>query len=82
MQQAAVREAARLALIMDSLGDDLLRNGVLTAKGKNRAALSAYVMALDRLHKLMTTVGIERRSRRVPTTVAGIVAHLAEQERS
>ena len=60
LQQAAVREAARLALIVDSLGDDLLRNGVLTAKGKNRAALSAYVIALDRFHKLMSTVGIEQ----------------------
>ena len=54
LQQTAVREVARLALIVDSLGDDLLRNGVLTAKGQNRAALSAYVIALDRLDKLMS----------------------------
>ena len=49
-------------------------NGVLTAKGRNRAALSAYVLTLDRLHKLMTVLGLERRSRSLPTTVDGVLA--------
>jgi hypothetical protein len=79
LQQAAVREAARLALIVDSLGDDLLRHGVVTAKGKNRAALSAYVLVLREFDKLMSRLGIERRSRQAPTTVAGIVAQLQER---
>jgi hypothetical protein len=82
LKRAAVTEAARLSVLVDSLGDDLMVNGVLTAKGRNRAALSAYVLTLDRLHKLMTMLGLERRSRSLPTTVSGIVAHLAEQERA
>lgn len=63
LQHAAVTEAARLTLIVDSLGDNLLRHGVLTGKGKTRAALSAYALALDRLHRLMTLLGVERRQK-------------------
>jgi hypothetical protein len=79
LKAAAVREAARLVLIVDSLGADLMGNGVLTAKGRNRAALSAYVLTLDRLHKLMTVLGLERRSRSLPTTVDGVLAGLSQE---
>ena len=76
LKRDAVREAARLMLIVDSLGNDLLTRGVLTAKGKNRAALTAYAMTLDRLQKLMGTLGVERKSRTLPTTIDGLVASL------
>ena len=52
LKAAAVREAARLALVVGSLGTDLKVNGVLSVKGRNRAALSADVMTLDRLQRL------------------------------
>ena len=70
LKASAVREAARLALIVDSLGHDLLTKGVITPKGKTRAALSAYVMTLDRLTKLQTLLGLERRTKTVPDLAA------------
>lgn len=68
LKGAAVTEAARLMLIVDSLGDDLLARGVMTGKGRTRAALAAYGMALDRLHRLMTMLGVER----VPAKAASL----------
>lgn len=76
LKRGAVREAARLLLIVDSLGNDLLTRGVLTAKGKNRAALTAYVTTLTSLQKMMGTLGIERKSRTLPTTIDGLLASL------
>ena len=63
LKAAAVREAARLTIIVDSLGENLIASGILSAKGNQRAALSAYVMTLDRLHRLMTLLGLERRAK-------------------
>lgn len=60
LKRRAVREAARLALIVDSLGADLLTRGVFTGKGRTRAAVQVYGMALDRLHRLMTSLGLKR----------------------
>jgi hypothetical protein len=39
--------------------------GPITTKGKARALYTAYLAALDRELKLATTIGLERRSRRV-----------------
>lgn len=67
LKRRAVAEASRLSLIVDSLGDDLLSRGVLTGKGRTRAALQAYGMAFDRLQRLMTMLGLERVAAKVPT---------------
>lgn len=66
LKKRAVREAARLSLIVDSLGDDLLANGVFTGKGRTRAALQAYGMALDRWHRLMSSLGFDRHAKDAP----------------
>ncbi len=65
LKQSAIAEAARLSLLVDSMGNDLLTQGVLTGKGRCRAALSAYVMTLDRLQRLMGLLGLERRAKPV-----------------
>lgn len=67
LKMSAVNEAARLSLIVDSLGDDLLVRGVLTGKGRTRAALQAYGMAFDRLQRLMSLLGLERAPARTHT---------------
>lgn len=61
----AVREVGRLGLVMQSLGDDLLQHGVLTGRGRTRAALSAYTAVLDRFTKLASMLGLERTAKSV-----------------
>jgi hypothetical protein len=65
LQATAIREAARLSLLVEALGDDLLARGVLSAKGACRAALGAYTQTLDRQNRIMTILGLERRARTV-----------------
>ena len=65
LARASVREAARLEVIVAALGDELLEHGVLTGKGKSRAATNVYLHVLDRFVRLTSTLGLERRQRHV-----------------
>lgn len=65
MQMPLVQETARLQIIADTLGHDLMTRGVLTARGKQRAALAAYALAVDRLDKLTMRLGLERKAKPV-----------------
>lgn len=47
------------------LGGHLVAGGPLTAKGRTRAALSAYVSAVDRAQRVATALGLARRQKRV-----------------
>ena len=47
------------------LGQDVAARGVLTARGRSRAALSAYLQVLDRQHRLGASIGLERREKPV-----------------
>lgn len=64
-RQQLVAEFLRVSVIADSLGDDLLRRGVLTGKGKTRAAATLYLRVLDRVHRLASVIGLERQQRHV-----------------
>ena len=50
--------------------------GPITPKGKARALYSAYLSALDREHRLATTLGLERHARQID-----LARTLAEQQR-
>lgn len=67
LARASVREAARLEVILAALGDGLLMGGVLTAKGKTRAATGTYLRVLDRFTRMVSTLGLSRRTRDVLT---------------
>jgi hypothetical protein len=67
LQRAYVRESARLEVILAALGDDLLHAGVLTGKGKMRAATSTYLQVLDRFVKVTQALGVQRVPAHVPT---------------
>jgi hypothetical protein len=54
-----------LNAILDHLAERLLTEGPITAKGRTRAALSAYLAALDRQVRLAQLLGLERRARGV-----------------
>ncbi|MEO8677425.1 MAG: hypothetical protein ABI665_00170 [Vicinamibacterales bacterium] len=58
---------ARLELVDEYLWRNLEANGVLTGKGRQRAALTAWLAVIDRLQKSAMALGLERRARRVQT---------------
>jgi hypothetical protein len=64
-------------LLTESLAQNLLAHGVLTPKGKTRAAMSAFLQVLDRQVKLATLLGLERRTKPVDPLVA--VARAVEE---
>jgi hypothetical protein len=53
------------SVIADHLGANIVRHGVLTTKGRTRAAVTTYLQVLDRLHRLSTAIGLERRQKPV-----------------
>ncbi len=63
VQGPLVAELARLQLVTESLGADVLRHGVLTGKGRTRAAVTIYLQVLDRQQKLAALLGLERRQK-------------------
>src|SRR4051812_47144211 len=67
LARANVREAARLEVILAALGTELLEGGVLTGKGHMRAATTVYLQVLDRFTRLSQTLGLDRKSKRVPS---------------
>jgi hypothetical protein len=56
-----------LSLVADHLGRKLVTEGPLTTKGHQRAALTAYLSVVDRLHRLAIALGLERKAKRVPS---------------
>jgi hypothetical protein len=54
-----------LSVVADYLGGRLVAEGPLTTKGHQRAALTAYLGVVDRLHRVATTLGLERRQKPV-----------------
>jgi hypothetical protein len=55
------------SLIAQWLGGNLLVDGVLTTKGRARAAASFYLQVLDRISRLTAALGLERRAKAVPS---------------
>jgi hypothetical protein len=62
-----VRRFCELQVIADTHVSNLVREGVLTGKGRQRAALSAYLNVVDRLNKLAAQLGLERIAKPVPS---------------
>jgi hypothetical protein len=65
-----IERHARLELVDDYLFGNLQRLGPLTARGRTRAALTAWLMVVDRLQKSATTLGIERRVKPIDPLIA------------
>lgn len=58
-----IERHARLELVDAFLWENLQRLGPLTAKGKTRAALSAWLLVVDRLHRSALALGLERKQK-------------------
>ena len=65
LERDLVRRYVETAALADHLGRHLTHGGALTATGRVRAALSAYLRVLDRQHRLAAALGLKRRARAV-----------------
>ncbi len=67
LQVDLVRDVARIDLLAESVAQHIEVKGLFTRGGKRRACVDLLLSLIDRRLKLATTLGIERRARRVPT---------------
>ena len=65
LQIDLVARYLELDVVATWLGGNLLAEGPLTAKGRSRAALSAYLTVLDRVQRVSSALGLARRPRAV-----------------
>lgn len=70
MSAVAKRVLARfieLDFLASHLWEDILRRGVMSPKGSQRAAVSAYLAVIDRQARHAQALGLERKARKVPS---------------
>lgn len=82
LQAGLVRRYVHAELVAEWLEGNLLASGVLTSKGKQRAAVTAYLGVVDRLVRLGSTLGLERRPKALGTLDAVRAAVERERERA
>ena len=78
VRRELVTRFTETSAIASYLSENILANGVLTTKGKTRAAVSTYLQVVDRLHRLAHAIGLDRRTK--PTST--LDAFLAQREAS
>ena len=66
--------------IAEFLAGVLVANGPLTPRGRARSALNAFLQVLDRQHRLALALGLERRSKRLPSLHDYLDERAAAQE--
>jgi hypothetical protein len=67
LQAGLVRRYVHAELIAEWLEGNLIAQGVLTTKGRTRAAVDVYLRVVDRVTKLAGELGLERRAKRIPS---------------
>lgn len=78
-QQDLVRRGLRLHVILDTLEENMEREGVMTTKGHTRAAVTLYLSVLDRLMKIYQQLGLERKQKRIESFAAAIAQEPAHE---
>jgi hypothetical protein len=66
VKQDVVGRYLEASLVADYLFNNVQQHGVLTGKGRTRAAVATYLQVLDRVVRLGQLLGLERRSKQVP----------------
>ena|SRR5579872_3023507 len=61
VRREMIERFVELTAVADHLIENIIDHGVLTAKGRGRAASSSYLSVIDRLERLARTIGLERR---------------------
>jgi hypothetical protein len=75
LRRDGIKRAAQLTIIADTLAEDLVRRGLITPKGQQRAALNAYLSVIDRLTRLSATLGLDRRTKPVTDLARQFMEH-------
>lgn len=70
VRQSLLESFARLELVEAGLGENLFQHGPLTSKGRQRAALTAWLGVLGHKVRLAAQIGLERQARQVPASLA------------
>jgi hypothetical protein len=60
LRRDLIQRYLETANIADYLASHVLRDGVLTTKGKTRAAVTTYLSVVDRLSRLAAAIGLDR----------------------
>jgi len=68
------------SLIADYLADNIAREGVLSTKGRQRAAVNTFLAVVNTLHKLAGSIGLERRLKDLGDL--SLSEYVARQERA
>jgi hypothetical protein len=68
------------SLIAEWLGGNLLVDGVLTSKGRTRAASTLYLQVIDRLYRLTTALGLERKPKDTMTLERYLQSRYSHQD--
>jgi hypothetical protein len=69
LKRHTVEQLGTVLVILRFLGGNLMADGPLTGKGKQRAATTAYLQTVDRFMRLASTLGLERHTRSVTNPV-------------
>ena len=67
IKREVITRFLQTSVVADFLGSNIVKHGVLTTKGKTRAAVTTYLQVVDRLTRLALTLGLERQAKRVPS---------------
>ena len=78
LQRDLIERYIELDMVASWLGSHLVAEGPLTAKGRTRAALSAYVTVVDRIHRVGGALGVARRPKMVPDLTAYLASRRAD----
>jgi len=63
IESGYIRRLAQLEGSLELLGDDIARRGVMTERGRPRAAFAAFLKTLETWDRFATRLGLERRQR-------------------
>jgi hypothetical protein len=81
--RAEVERYLQLMVLLETLWADLTARGILTTKGKRRAALTAFLQVNDRVDRVVSRLGLERKQKVVSfqQRLATALAAKTERER-
>jgi len=72
---ALAGELARLQIVAAALGDNVLKHGPLTGRGRARAAVNLWLSVVAQQERLAARLGLQRHSRRVEDLAASFREH-------
>lgn len=67
LKREYAQQVRTLRVMLDLIGNYLVRNGLTTPRGRIRSAVNKYLEVFDRFDKAAQRIGLEREARQVPS---------------